>query len=113
MNEIPIAGETYSEIVRHKFTLYSTSSRPLFKDYTGTRRSEWEENKDFTAEQMRAIDLKKYNNFLTSGRWSTKYPKDAQILALVVVPQKLADDSKESSDKCNTSNRENTKIETA
>ena len=30
-NEISIAGETYPEIVRQKFNLYSTSSLPLFK----------------------------------------------------------------------------------
>ena len=42
MNEISIAGETYSEIVRQKFTLYSTLSFPLFKDYMDSRRSERE-----------------------------------------------------------------------
>ena len=40
------------------------------------------------------MDLKNYNNLLTSGKWSTKYPKDAHILALVGLAQKLADDSK-------------------
>ena len=35
--------------------------------------------------------LKKYNNLLTSGRWTNKGPKDSQILALVGVAQKLAD----------------------
>ena len=43
MNEISITGETYSEIVRQKFTLYFTSSLSLFKEYMETRRSEWEE----------------------------------------------------------------------
>ena len=33
MNEISIAGETYSEIVRQQFNLYSISSFPLFKEY--------------------------------------------------------------------------------
>ena len=42
MDEISIAGETYSEIARQKFTLYSTSSCPIFKDYMETRRIEWE-----------------------------------------------------------------------
>ena len=41
MNEISIDGETYSEIVGHKFTLYSTSSCPFFKDYMATSSSEW------------------------------------------------------------------------
>ena len=36
--------------------------------------------------------LNKYNKFLNSGRSSTKYPKDAQILALVGVAQKVMDD---------------------
>ena len=94
MNEIYIVGDTYSEIVRHQFTHYSTSSCPLFKDYMETRRSEWEEDKDFTEDQVRYIDLNNYNNLLTSGRWSTKYPKDDKILALVGVYQKLADGSK-------------------
>ena len=53
--------------------------------------------------------LKKYNNPLTSGRWSSKDPKDSQILALVGVDQKLADDLNNSSDKSNTSKRESTK----
>ena len=39
MNEISIAEETYSEILRQKFILYSTSSCPLFKDYMETSRS--------------------------------------------------------------------------
>ena len=52
--------------------------------------------------------LKKYNNLLTSGRWYTKYPNDAQLMDIVGVAQKLADYSKKSSDK---SNRESTKGE--
>ena len=105
----PIAGETYSEIVRQKFTLYYTSLCPLFKEYMETRRSEWQEDKDFTEDQVRDMDLNHYNNLLTSKRWSTKETKDAQILALVGVAQNLADDYKKSSEKSNTSNRETTK----
>ena len=41
MNEISIAGESYSEIMRHKFKLYPTLSLPLCKDYIGNKRSEW------------------------------------------------------------------------
>ena len=111
VNEISIAGETYSEIVRQKFTLYSASSFPLFKDYMETRRSEWEEYKYFTAEQVRDMSLKNYNNLLISGRCFIKDPKYAQILTLVRVVQKLADDSNKSSEKSNTSNRETTKVE--
>ena len=53
MNEISIARETYSKNLRQKFTLYSTSCCPLFIYYMETRISEWEEGKDFTAEQVR------------------------------------------------------------
>ena len=63
-----------------------------------TRRSEWEYDKEFTAEPMRAVYLKKYNNLLSLGRWSNKDTKDTQILALVGLDQKLADDSKKSSE---------------
>ena len=70
------------------------------------RMSEWEEYKDFTAEQVRDMDLKNYNNLLTSGRWSTKYLKGSQILTLVEVDQNLANDSKKLSEKSNTSNSE-------
>ena len=55
--------------------------------------------------------LKKHENFLTSGRWSNKDPKDAHILDLFVVYQKIADDSKKSSDKSKTSRRESTNVE--
>ena len=64
-----------------------------------TRRSEWEEDKEFTAYQVSTMVLKKYKNLITSGRWYNKYPKDDQILALVGVAQKLAYDSKKSYDK--------------
>ena len=99
--------------LRHKFNLYYTSSRPLFKDYTETSRSEQDQDKDFKEEQVRDMALKKYNNLLTSGRWSNKDPKDTQILALVGVAQNLADDSKKSSDKSNTSERDTTKVDPA
>ena len=59
-----------------------------------TGRKEWEEYKDFTEDHLIAMALKKYNNLLTSGMWSTKYLKDSQILALVGVAQKLVDGSK-------------------
>ena len=59
---------------------------------------------------MMNMALKKYNNLLTSGRWSTKNTKDDQILALVGVAQNLSDDSKKASEK---SNRESTKGEPA
>ena len=38
--------------------------------------------------------MKKYIKLLTSGRCSTKDPKDAHILALLGVAQKIADESK-------------------
>ena len=41
--------------------------------------------------------LKKYSNLLTSGRFSTKVYKDAQILDLVIVPQNLIDYSNNTS----------------
>ena len=85
MNEISIEEETHSEIVRQKLKLYSTSSCPIFRDYMETIRSEWEEEEKFTEDQVRSMDLNKYNNILTSERWSTKDPKDANILALVIV----------------------------
>ena len=88
INDIPITGETYSEIVRQKFTHYSTLSCPIFKDYMDNRRSEWEEKTDFTAEQVRAMYLNKYKNILTSRRWSTNYLKDAQILSLLGFPKR-------------------------
>ena len=81
--------------------MYSTSSCPLFNEYIDTRRSEWEEYKNFTAEKLSSMALKKYNNLLTPGMWTNKYPKDDHILALVGVPQNLADDSNKSSDKYN------------
>ena len=99
--------------MRHKLTLYSTSSCPIFKDYMDTRRSEWEEEKDFTADQVRAMSLKKYNKLLTSGRWSTKDPKDNHILALVVLAQNLSEEFKKSSEKSNTSKKDTTNGESA
>ena len=56
------------------------------------------------------MSMNKYNKLLTLGRWSNKYPKDYHILALVGVSQNLSDDSKKSSEKSNTSNRETTKV---
>ena len=50
---------------------------------------------------MMNMALNKYNNLLTSGRWSTKDPKDAQILDLVGVAQKFADKTNNSSEKYN------------
>ena len=74
-----------------------------------TRRSDWEEDNYFTAEHESSKYLKEYSNLLTSGSWSTKYPKVAHILALVGVDQKLSDDPKKSSDKSNTPHRETNK----
>ena len=112
MNEISIAEETYSEIVRQKVNLYSTSSLTLFKDYMNNRRSEWEEDKELELEQVNAMALKKYNKLPISWRWSKKDPKDAHIPDLLGVTQNLAYDSKKSSDKSNTSNMESTKGKT-
>ena len=56
------------------------------------------------------MDLKKYINLLTSGRWSTKDPKYSYILALTGLAQKLLDESKKSSNKPNS---ETTKVEPA
>ena len=47
------------------------------------------------------MELKKYNNIITSGGWSNKDSNDAHILALVVVAQKLVYDLKKTSDKSN------------
>ena len=45
--------------------------------------------------------------------WSNKDTKYDQILFLVGVDQNLADDSKKSSEKSNSSNRDSTKVEPA
>ena len=74
-----------------------------------TSRGEWEEEKEFTTEQVRDMASNKYNNLLTSGRCSNKDTKDAHILALVGVAKKPPEKSKKSSDKSNTSDRESTK----
>ena len=55
------------------------------------------------------MSLKNYKKLLTSGSCSTKDTMEYQILALVGVAQKIAYDSKKSSDKFNTSNRETKK----
>ena len=55
-----------------------------------TRRREWYGFKE-TSEQVRGTDLKKYNNILTSWRWSTKDTKDSYILDLVGMAQNIAD----------------------
>ena len=59
-----------------------------------TRRNEWEEDKEFTADKVISMVLKKYNRLLTSERWYNKDTNDAQTLSLVWVSQKLGDDSK-------------------
>ena len=51
------------------------------------------------------MELNKYNNLLTSGRCTNKDTKEDQILDLVGVGKKLADDSNKSSEKSNRSNR--------
>ena len=66
-----------------------------------SRRSEWEEDKQFTEKKVRAMELKKYNNLRTSGRRYNKDTKDYHILDLVGVYQKLLDDPKKSSKKSN------------
>ena len=77
MNKIYIFGETYSDIVRQKFNLYSALSFSLFKYYICTRRGEWEEDKYFTAKKVRSMSLNKYNSLFISGGWYNKYPKDS------------------------------------
>ena len=49
------------------------------------------------SEQVRDMELNKYNNLLTSYIRSFKDTKDSKILALVEVSQKLVDDSNKSS----------------
>ena len=56
------------------------------------------------------MDLKKYNNLLTSGRWYNKDPQYDHIMALFVVAQNITDESNGSSDK---SNRESKKLKQA
>ena len=58
------------------------------------RMSEWEEEKEFTTDQLTLMVLNKYNNILNWVRWSNKYPKNAHIINLVEVDHKLPNDSK-------------------
>ena len=53
MKEITIPGKTYSGIIRQQFNPYSSSPIPLYWDYIETMRSEWEEDKEFTMDQVR------------------------------------------------------------
>ena len=58
-----------------------------------TSSSDWDEDKYFTAEQVRAMALKRCNNILTSGRYSNNDLKDDHILDIVGVTQNITDDS--------------------
>ena len=80
--------------MRQKYNIYSTSSSSIFRDYLDISCIDWEEEKEFTSEQVRAIYMKKLNNLFTSRRCSTKDDKDAQILDIVGVNQNLVDESK-------------------
>ena len=90
MDEIELAGDTFDKLVRHQFNVYETLTCQAFKDYIQNKRDEWEDDKNFTAREVRALALKKYNNLTESGRWVTKDPNDAKIVALVGVSEKLA-----------------------
>ena len=78
-----------------------------------TSRSEWEEDKELTAYWVRSTYLNNLNSLITSGIWCNKDYKDVHIIALVRLAQKLADNSKKSYEKYNTSNRDSTKGEPA
>ena len=96
--------------MKQKFNLYSTSSCPLFRDYIDTGRRKWEEDKEFSVEQVRAMALKNYSNQITSVMWSTKDCKDAQTLVIVVVTHKLMDEFNKTSE---NSTWESTKVESS
>ena len=66
-----------------------------------TRRSEWEEDKDFTTENLRTMDMKNYNNLLTLGKWYTKDIKGDQTLDIVRLAQNISDESNNASEKSN------------
>ena len=77
------------------------------QEYMDNRRIEWEQDKEFTEEQVRSMELNNYYVLITSGSWYTKNPKYSQILTLVVVDQTIEDDSKKSPEK---HNRESIKV---
>ena len=52
------------------------------------------------------VYLKKNNNIISFGMWSTKKPEYAQILALVGLSHNIVGESKKSLDKSNRNNRE-------
>ena len=64
-----------------------------------TRRSDWQEDKQFTEEHERDMALNKYNNHLNSSSLYNKDPQYYQILDLVGVNQKHVYDSDKSSQK--------------
>ena len=80
--------------MRQKFNIYTLSTYPLFRKYMETRRIYLEEDKEFSAYQVRYMSLKKYNNLLTLGRWYIKDSKYAKILSIVGVDQKLMESKK-------------------
>ena len=88
-------------MVREQLNLYYTPSCPILRDYMETRRSEWEEDKEFSSEKVRATDLEKYNNLITSVRCYTKDTTYAQVLAPFGVDHNIMDDSKKTSEKYN------------
>ena len=75
-----------------------------------TRRIDWEQEKEFSSEHLRAIEWNKYKKLLTSGRWYTNDPKYAHIIALVGLYQNIIDESNNTPEK---SNRYKTKREAA
>ena len=62
---------------------------------------------------MRSTALKKYNNLLTSGRWSKIDNNNYHILDFIGLAQKVTDNSDKSPEKSNAYNRDPTMGEPA
>lgn len=83
------ANETHQDLPLNLFNAYAPAPSEDFQFEVRTLRNEYNRDSTITAEQIMTRIQPVYDDLKSQGKWVTKDPKDAQIVALKAQVQKL------------------------
>ena len=75
-------GQTHEDYLLDVFNALGTVPNIDFAAYIGNERRAWKLGGTKSADEVISEAVTIYNNSVKSGRWDTKDPKDAKIVAL-------------------------------
>jgi hypothetical protein len=87
--QIEELGGSHDDIIMDMFNALETSNNDAFATHVQNLKTEWEEGRDFTVDELTTSATTKYNNLYEAKKWKTNNSSNDKIVALTTKVEEL------------------------